>query len=342
MPASFPSSRPDAGAPGWVRTPGSSYSALSAPYRVKPSALKRGDKLSLVGPSGSTADRARVDASIEALESMGFRVHPGTHCADVYGYLAGSDRDRASDFMEAFLDPETRGVVCLKGGYGAMRILPYLDFSAIAAHPKAFWGYSDITALHLALGREAGLCTIHGPMPSSDMVPEFPPASRESLEDALFGTAFPRKIENPDGSQLVCIVPGVAEGEMVGGNLSLVASTMGTPWQIDPEGKIILLEDIDEAPYRIDRMLCQLALAGVFERCAGIVAASWTRCVPGEGKRTLSIPEIFEDIVAPAGKPLVMGLAAGHCSPSLSLPLGVAYRLDACACELSLLESPWA
>lgn len=309
---------------------------------MAPKALRRGARLSLVAPSGSTTDRARVDASIRALEAMGFRVSAGKHCAETYGYLAGSDQDRASDLMAAFLDPDTEGVVCLKGGYGAMRILPLLDFPAIADHPKPFWGYSDVTALHLALRKETGLRTVHAPMPSSDMVPEFHPDSLASLEEALFGREYPRRIENPDGTPLSCIVPGIAEGELVGGNLSLMAATMGTPWEIEPEGRIILIEDVDEAPYRIDRMLCHLALAGVFKRCAGIVVASWTRCLPGEGKRSLSIPEIIGDIVAPADKPLVMGLAAGHCSPTLSLPLGTSYRLDAESRSLTLLESPWS
>ena len=325
-----------------------------APRRIKPRRLHRGDCVSLVAPSGSTTGPDRVAASIAALENLGFRVKASTHCADSYGYLAGADATRARELELAFLDPETTAVVCLKGGYGTPRILDLIDYSLIAAHPKVFLGYSDITALHAALLRFAGLVVFHGPMPSSDMVPGFDPDSRASLESALFGyrpsssgasgqpaAQAPFRIRNPGNRPFRRIAGGIAEGELAGGNLSLVASLMGTPWEPDMEGKILLLEDIDEAPYRIDRMLNQLRLAGVFERCAGVAIASWTRCEAAKGKPSLALEEILRDLILPSGKPILAGIEAGHGVPSLTLALGTRHRMDADSLALEMLESPY-
>ena len=315
---------------------------MNALPRLKPRRPRRGDCLSLVAPSGSAQDAARVEVSAEALASLGFRVKVSPHCAEVYGYLAGSDAFRAADLEAAFLDPETSGVVCLKGGYGTPRILDRIDYRIMAEHPKPFLGYSDITALHLAFRRHSGLVTLHTPMPSSDMVPDFDSASKASLEALLFDTAFPRTILNPGGAALGNLVEGCAEGELAGGNLSLLAATMGTPWQIEAEGRILFIEDVDEAPYRLDRMLNQLRLAGIFDACEGIVFGAFSRCEAQEGKRTLHIREIIADLVAPSGKPTLVGLEAGHCVPSVSLPLGTACRIDSGKGSLTLLESPFA
>lgn len=315
---------------------------------MKPGRLARGDLVSLVAPSGSASDAARVEASIRALEGLGLRVKASPHCADARGYLAGEDAARAGELEAAFADPETTAVFCLKGGYGTPRILDRIDYGVVAAHPKAFIGYSDITALHVAFYQRAGLATIHGPMPSSDMVPDFDPDSHAALERVLFGdeTAVgpfePVAFRNPGGRPFSALSGGVAEGPLVGGNLSLLAAAMGTPYALRAEGKIVFIEDVDEAPYRIDRMLTQLRLAGVFKACAGVVFGAWTRCEPAAGRRSLSIDEVIEDIVLPSGKPVLAGVEAGHCAPTLTLPLGVRWRLDADNAALDLLESPFA
>lgn len=316
--------------------------------RVFPRRLSRGDRVSLVAPSGSAADADRVRASIGALEALGFEVAASSHCADRKGYLAGEDGVRAGELMRAFLDPETAAVICLKGGYGTPRILDRLDYGAIRAHPKVFLGYSDITALHVAFRRLSGLVTFHGPMPSSDMVPVFHPDSRASLERALFpdpARRYPWRIENISGTTLRTLARGKkaggVSGELAGGNLSLICATLGTPWGLDPEGKILFIEDIDEAPYRIDRMLNQLRLAGVFDACAGLIIGSWTRCESAPGKPTLPIENIILELAGPSGIPIVAGLEAGHGEPSLTLPLGLRYTLNPENATLELLESPF-
>ncbi|MFZ2634796.1 MAG: LD-carboxypeptidase [Rectinemataceae bacterium] len=305
---------------------------------AKVHALKRGDRISLIAPSGAAADPDRAVSAARALRSLGFDVAVAPGCTQAYGYLAGSDAQRASDFQAAFADPETRGVVCLKGGYGTPRMLDRIDWSVVARNPKPFAGYSDITGLHLAIARTCGFPSFHAPMPSSDMLPDFDPDSRASFLRALCATEPLGVFVNPDGAEISALRGGRAEGVLAGGNLSLVAACMGTPWELDARGKILFFEDIDEAPYRVDRMLTQLRLAGKFDDCAGIVLGAWTNCVAPEGRRTLSLERVFDDIF-PRDKPVLAGLQVGHCAPTLTLPLGVRCRIDAESGIFEALES---
>jgi len=306
--------------------------------RVKPAHLRDGDLVRLVAPSGCTADPGRAEASAAALAALGLVVRTSAHAADRYGYLAGGDAVRAEELAAAFADREAKAVVCLKGGYGTQRILARLNFGLIARNPKIFLGYSDITALHAAIGQACHFVTFHGPMASSDMVPKMDEASAGALRRALFSAEPLGRIQNPGGEPPVALVGGTAQGELVGGNLSLVASGIGTAWELDTRGKLLFLEDVDEAPYRVDRMLNQLKLAGKFDDCAGVVLGGWTRCAAAEGRPTLRLAEVFRDIIAPCGKPTLMGLEAGHCAPNLTLPLGIVYELCAEEGRLEALE----
>jgi muramoyltetrapeptide carboxypeptidase len=238
-----------------------------------------------------------------------------------------------------FADPEVAAIVCLKGGYGAMRILDALDCGLAARNPKILVGYSDITALHLALNQRAGLPTFHGPMGLSAALLEGDPASTSSWLAALTGTA-PGRLENPPGRPpLWALAGGMARGPITGGNLSVIAATLGTPYELDARGKLLFLEDIDERPYRVDRMLTQLRLAGKFRDCAGIVLGDWNNCVADPGERSLELLEVFREVLVPAGKPILAGLQAGHCQPMLTFPLGVEAVLDADAGTLELVEA---
>jgi muramoyltetrapeptide carboxypeptidase len=299
--------------------------------------------LGLVAPSGSTKDAKAVAKGVAALEKLGFKVLVGRSClAERYGYLAADDRLRASDINDFFADPQVHGIVCFKGGYGTPRMLDLIDYSVVAANPKIFIGYSDITAIHLAFAHFAGFPTIHGLMASS-LAGKMDSFSRESWlacltnSQALGQLPYPQpKPETPGPGALV---PGRAKGVLMGGNLSLVAALTGTPYALQPEGKIVFLEDVNEEPYRVDRMLTQLRLAGVFERCNGVVLGSWARCGPEDPEHSLTLLQVFQDVIAPAGKPVLMGFPAGHCLPTLSLPLGVEAVLDADAGTLTVTEA---
>ena len=305
----------------------------------KPAALREGDTLGLIAPSGSLIDTGMVDQAVGMLRRHGFAIKLGASCRSIYGYLAGTDSVRAADVNQFFADPAVAGLVCLKGGYGTPRILDALDYDLIRQNPKVFVGYSDITGMHLALNRHASLPTFHGPMGVSDTLLQGDAFSTQSWLKALMSSAPLGRLENPPAAApRLTLVGGVARGPIIGGNLSLVAATMGTPFEIDARGKILFFEDIDEHPYRIDRMLTQLRLAGKFDECAGIVLGDWNNCVPEEGARTLELTEIFRDLLVPTGKPTMAGLQAGHCSPMLTLPFGVEAVLDADSLCLDLVE----
>lgn len=307
---------------------------------LKPRALRAGDRIGLLAASGSVSDPTSVNRAVRILEGLGFSVRVAPGCAESHGYLAGSDAGRVADLHESFSDDSISGIVCLKGGYGAPRILDRIDYRLVAGHPKVFVGYSDVTALHLAFNRLAGLVTFHGPMGLSDDLLESEPFSTGSWL-ATLGSAKPLGIlEPPPGSpRPLTLVGGRARGPVTGGNLSLVAATMGTAYEIDTRGKLLFLEDVDERPYRVDRMLTQLRLAGKFSDCAGIILGDWKDCGPEEGRVSLSLEEIFREVVAPAGKPAIVGFRAGHCSPQHSFPLGVEALLDADEGRLEFLEA---
>ncbi len=321
---------------------------------AKPAALKPGDRIGLVAPSGSTTRPRAAEEGAERLEALGFRVVSGRSCrAARRGYLAADDTLRAAAF---FADPLVRGIVCLKGGYGTPRILDLVDYTAAAADPKVFIGYSDITGIHLALARYAGIPTFHGPMAMSmtggldplstaawlralcspgplGRIPAVPPEPHAGSGE---GSPYPEVADIPVRGTLV---GGVARGRLTGGNLSLVAALAGTPYAVVPEESILFLEDIGEEPYRVDRMLTQLRLAGVFDACAGVVFGGWTNCDPKEPERSLVLREVFMDVVAPSGKPLLAGFPAGHCVPNITIPLGVEVILDADAGTLDFIEA---
>lgn len=305
-------------------------------------ALKPGDTVGMIAPSGSPKDPALVDSAAAALGSMGFRVTVGDSCRGGYGYLAAPDASRAADVNAFFADPSIDGIVCMKGGYGTPRILDMIDYELVAANPKVFAGYSDITALHLAFAKYAGFPTFHTPMAFclANGLDDFSAASWKAA--LMTGSPLGRlgRITAPaPAEQPWCLSSGNARGKLTGGNLSLVAALTGTPYAMASDGAIVFLEDIGEEPYRVDRMLTQLRLAGVFDRCAGVVLGDWKDCGPKEPGRTLSLRQVFEDVVACCGKPVLAGFPAGHSLPTHSFPLGVEAILDADSGTLDFVEA---
>ena len=301
-----------------------------------PSPLRPGDRVALVAAS-STIPEERLSPAVEAVRALGLEpvVFPSCLPESRHGYLAASDVQRARDIQDAFADPSIAGVLCARGGYGAHRLLPLLDFDAIARTPKYFSGYSDVTALHTALNQCCGFATYHTIMPTTEYYQPVDCYSMDYLRRALFG-CLTGPLCNPPDQPPVTLAGGRVTAPLCGGNLSLLAASLGTPWEIDTRGKVLFLEDIGEKTYRVDAMLTQLRNAGKFDQCAGVILGAWTDCVPEYPEKTLELPEIFAQLIAPAGKPTLMGFACGHALPTLALPLGRMCTLDASAGALRL------
>lgn len=309
---------------------------------LKPRPLRRGDTIGLIGISGTMHDReTHFDKMLAAIDRLGLKVIVDDTCRAQYGYLSGTDAERAAALNRAFADDRVDAVVCMRGGYGVHRMLDGVDFDVIRANPKILLGYSDITALHTAIHQKVGLVTIHGPMPSTEWT-SFDDFTRDSLVRALTSTAPLGRLENPPGVAPVCVVPGRCEGPLVGGNLTLIASACGTPYQLDATGKVLLLEDVGEYVYRLDSMFTQLRQAGLFEQCAGVVLGGFTRCEEEYKDYACSLEDVIRDIIVPAGKPVLANMMIGHTPSKITVPLGVRCALDAAAGTLTMTESALA
>ena len=315
---------------------------------LKPKALKFGDTIGVISPSSPTAEE-NIQKAYNTLVEMGFKVKMGKSPYERYGYLSGTDDIRAEDINNMFKDTEVDGIICMRGGYGTPRILELIDYEIIRNNPKVFVGYSDITALHIAFNQIANLVTYHGPMISSDMIDGFSDFSKMSLFKAIMGqrdrSSVPlissdntKKLTNPAGKEIITINGGIAEGSIIGGNLSLIASTIGTSYEIDVRGKILFIEEISEEPYKIDRMLNQLKLAGKLHEASGIILGDFKDCNPKDDE-SLSLEQVINDHIKPIGKPTIYNLQSGHCAPIITLPFGVNARLDADKKEILILEN---
>lgn len=310
--------------------------AFLPPRPVKP--LFPGARVALIAPAGPVPEDRLLPAA-EAVRYFGLEPVVYESCRARHGYLAGDDALRARDVNRAFLDPSIDGILCIRGGYGAQRLLDRLDYRGIREHPKFFAGYSDVTALHTAFNQICGFVTYHTPMPSTELYKVLSGGldgyTLESFRSVLFGIPT-GPVENPPGMEPRCFSPGRAEGILTGGNLSLVSSSLGTPWEIDTRGRILFLEDVDETPYRIDRMLTQLKNAGKLQECAGLLLGWWTNCGSEGEDGALSLEEVFRELL-PQGIPVLADLACGHTLPTMSLPMGAPVEMDADGGRLVIL-----
>ncbi|HYF91383.1 MAG TPA: LD-carboxypeptidase [Symbiobacteriaceae bacterium] len=304
--------------------------------------LRPGATIGVVAPS-SPVPEADLREGLERLHASGFRTVVGQSVLAQHGNYAGTDAERAADFNRIWADPAVDGIICARGGEGAMRILERIDWAMVAANPKFFCGFSDITALHVAMELRAGLVTFHGPMIAAFGKVEAHAYNEARLLAAMTSSAPLGEVPWPAPGEGVptplTVQPGVAEGRLLGGNLCLLAHLMGTPWEPDFKGRILLLEDVNEAPYRIDRMLVQFLLAGKLQKAAGILFGDSPSCMHHpEGKPSLTMPEVFAELLEPLGIPVLYGFPCGHTAYRATLPLGTAVRLDATAGTLTVLE----
>jgi muramoyltetrapeptide carboxypeptidase len=322
--------------------------AAAAPAgSTKAPRLRPGDTVGLVTPASFLAEDFDLQLAVEAIEAMGLKPKLARRLNARFGYLAGQDRERAADFNAMFADKDVRAVFAARGGWGAARILPYLDWKVIRANPKLLIGFSDITALHLAFAARAGFPTVHGPNAGS----AWTKLSVGSFRELVFEGTTPL-YRNPPGdddrlvqreNRIQTIRPGKASGRLLGGNLTVLSALIGTPYMPSFEGAILFLEDVDEAEYRIDRMLTQLALAGVLRKVAGVVFGQCTNCRdtgPSYGGFTLS--QVLRQHLEPLGVPAYQGALFGHVDDQFSLPVGARAEIDATEGTIRLLESPVA
>lgn len=311
---------------------------------LKPRRLQPGMTVGLIAPASPPSEPERVRYAIEVVESLGFRVKEGEHLWQRTQYLAGPDRLRAADVNRAFGDPEVEAIFCLRGGYGTMRTLPYLDYELIARNPKIITGFSDITGIINPIHARTGLVTFHGPVGEQT----FSDYTLDEYKKVMVNPSAPVTIASPppfeagEGkveleNRITRFVGGKAQGRLIGGNLTLLAHLIGTPYEPDFRGAILFLEDVDEAPYRIDRMLTHLWLGGRLQQCAGIVLGKFTRA-DNDGN-SFTLEEVFEQRFVELGLPCIRGLMIGHVRDRATVPLGVMAELDADAGTLTLLET---
>jgi len=264
------------------------------------------------------------------LRNLGFNVKLGRYLNKGYGYLAARDEERAAEFMGFVRDPEVNAIMAVRGGYGVMRILPLIDFDAIRQNPKIVMGYSDITALVNPIFQKSGVIAFHGPVASSTFDPYTMDSFRRTVMAAAPAGTFAESDEFQgsvfSNARAATIVSGKAQGRLVGGNLSLVAALMGTPYEIETKGNILFLEEIEEEPYRVDRMLMTLILSGRLGECAGVVLGRFTKCEApsrgGEFNLSLSLEEVIRGLLEPLKIPTVYGLSIGHVRSKLTVPIG--------------------
>jgi len=305
---------------------------MAAPSLIYPPLLAKGATVAIVAPASPPEKPKVIDAAIARLKAYGFKIKPGKNLRERTGYLAGSDKQRAADINAAFADPEVKGIFCLRGGYGSCRILPLLDYAAIRAHPKVFLGYSDITAMHLAILVKARVVTFHGCNASS----AFDPANLAVCEQRLVAQGGgPQILFACDRApqSIKTLVPGRAKGRLIGGNFTCLLRLIGTPWQPDFRGAILFLEDTGERAYRIDGMFTHLRLAGVLEQIGGLVLGQFD--YDADKKEQVRIAACLEREATQLGVPCVSGAPIGHFPGQVIVPQGVAAELDARAGRLT-------
>jgi muramoyltetrapeptide carboxypeptidase len=289
----------------------------------RPPPLSSGARVALVAPAGPLRDAHEVERAVDNAVALGFEANVSTHASGRTGYFSGTDADRLTDLNRALRDDRVDAIWCLRGGYGAMRLLPGIDFDALRRRPRALIGYSDITALHCAIQKECDLVSYLGPTARSPL----DAFSRESLARALAheescGVATNARV----------LRPGHATGRLVGGNLALIASLVGTPWAARLDGALLVLEDVNEAVYRIDRMLRQLMLSDSLEGCRGIIFGECVNCPEvADGGGSRSLDEVLIESADRLGVPCMAGVPVGHIATQWTLPLGAHAEMDTSA-----------
>ena len=298
---------------------------------LKPPPLRPGDTIGVIAPAGAVYGDL-LARGVRALEASGFRVVLAEGILARKGYLAGSEQQRAETLERFFLRDDIAAIFCARGGFGSIQLLPALDPDLIRAHPKIFVGFSDVTALLNWMSQCCGVVVFHGPMVAVEFAGELEGGVSSGFWDALTGK---RRLWQIKGSGVLRSGSAPVRGTLAGGCLSVLVTTLGTPYEIDTAGKIVFLEDVGERPYRIERMLTHLRMAGKLDRVAGIVTGAFNDCESGAER---DVTEVLADVFAGAPYPVVTGLPCGHATPNTLLPIGLNAELDGRNGVLMLVE----
>ena len=308
---------------------------------IKPKRLKPKDLIGIISPASKPDDDSRIERGVKYFERLGYKVVVGKNVGKERSYLAGTDEERLEDLHSMFSNKEVKAIVCVRGGYGSGRLLDKIDYNLIKHNPKIFVGYSDITALQMAFLKRAGLITFAGPMVAVDFykeeVVEF---TEEFFWRIVTSSKKIGKVYNPMNEPFYSLVKGKAEGRLIGGNLAVFNSLLGSQYLPSFKDKILFLEDIGEPPYRIDRMLNQLKLAKAFEQVEGVILGRFVDCTESDSKtKTLSLNEVIDDYLSEIKKPVLYNLKHGHIPENVTLPFGLKVRINTVRRTFELLES---
>ncbi len=307
---------------------------------LKPPRLRPGDLIGLISPASAPSSADTIEQGVRYLERLGYRVKVGEHAATVRGYLAGTDDQRATDLNTMIRDPEVRAIIAVRGGYGSTRILSMVDYRALKRQPKIIVGYSDITALQLAIFCRTGLVTISGPMSGVEMLDNIDPYTEENFWRVITSRSKVGRLGNPGNEPLNILRGGIGVGRILGGNMATLAALLGTSFAPSFREAILILEDVDEAPHRIDRMLSQLENAKILGRISGLVFGKFTDCVPTDpSKPYLTVDQILENVSHRVEVPVISNLQYGHIPKKLSIPIGLKAKVDGKKGAIEVLEA---
>ncbi len=297
---------------------------------IKPKKLKQGDVIGIISPASSPSDASRIEKGVQYLESLGYRVKVGKHVTKVKGYLAGEDSERLEDFHSMFADKEVKAIIAVRGGYGSGRLLDKLDYSLIRKNPKIFVGYSDLTVMQMAILKKTGLVTFAGPMLAVDFHDKVDSFTEEVFWRTITSEKKIGKLKNPGDEKFYVLRKGRGEGRIIGGNLALFTTVLGTEFMPSVKNNILLIEEIGEQPYKIDRMFNHLRLAKVFEQVNGIMLGRFVDCYEtDETKSTLTLNEVIADYFGKLKIPVMYNIKHGHIPQTITIPFGLNCKINA-------------
>ena len=297
---------------------------------IKPPRLKQGDVIGIISPASSPQDTLQLEKGLKCIEKNGYKIEVGKNVGKVNGYLAGTDQERADDLNSMFKNKHVKAIICLRGGYGASRILDKINYKLIRNNPKIFVGYSEITAIQMALLRNARLITFAGPMVVPDFANDISTYSEEFFWRIITSNKKTGRIDYPHNGKLPAITKGGASGKILGGNLSVFSALIGTPYFPDLKDRILLLEDVDELPYKIDRLLNQMKMIKIFKRVKGIILGRFVDCYEHDSsKKTLTLGEVMEDYLKELKIPVLYTFPHGHIRDKITVPFGINVKMNA-------------